>query len=370
MFINPIRSFFISLIFILLFSSCARQEQRSAEAVTTIGIINPNVQTLEAFRSFLQSGVLKIPDVSFLAICYDQAERDIHSLESYIQTQNDPLYRLKILSGELFLQSVFQKNALSEQFHEIFSQTDGLFFLGGADIPPLIYEQKTSLLSAITTPKRHLFELSLLFHLLGGYQDSTKIPLLEEKPDYKIIGFCLGMQTLNVATGGSMYQDIPSDIYDLQYVEDVLALEVNQRHRNYWQDLDPREDMIWANFHQIRSVKYNTFFDQALWSPQELPFVYSSHHQAVRQPGKNLDILATSTDGKIVEIIAHKIYKNVLGVQFHPEVVALYQSDGQKLKWFPDDSQPRSYFEFLTQTKSLEFHKKFWEKVSHLYKNN
>jgi putative glutamine amidotransferase len=367
MVINPIRRLVISFILILLLFSCAKQTQRSAQTVTTIGIINPNVQTLEAFRFFVQSGLLKIPDVSFIAICYDQVERDLHSLEKYIQTQNEPLFRLKIVSGELGPQSIFRKNALSAQFHDLFSQTDGLFFLGGADIPPAVYEQKTSLLTSITTPKRHLFELSFLFHLLGGYQDSTDVPFLQEKHDYKIIGFCLGMQTLNVATGGSMYQDIPAEIYGRQYVEDVLALEVNEKHRNYWQDLDPQKDMIWSNFHQIRSVKNHSFFDEAMWSPQEMPFVYSSHHQAVRQTGKDLEILATSTDGKIVEIIAHKIYKNVLGVQFHPEVAALYKSDGDKMKWFPDDTQPRSYNEFLTQTNSLEFHKKFWGKVSSLY---
>jgi putative glutamine amidotransferase len=223
------------------------------------------------------------------------------------------------------------------------------------------------LLSSVTTPKRHLFELSFLFHLLGGYQDTTYIPLLEKNPSYIVIGFCLGMQTLNVATGGSMVQDIPSEIYGLKYVEDVLSLENNQIHRNYWQALHPEDDMCAANFHQIRAVSDHPFFTADMWLPQEHPFVYSAHHQAVKKPGKNITIVATSMDGKIVEIIAHKKYRNVIGVQFHPEVAALYQPHGEKLKWTPDDSQPHSYYDALIEKKSLDFHKKFWQKINERY---
>lgn len=41
------------------------------------------------------------------------------------------------------------------------------------------------------------------------------------------------MQTMNVATGGTLIQDIPSEIYKLQYVEDVLKLDPARLHRNY-----------------------------------------------------------------------------------------------------------------------------------------
>jgi putative glutamine amidotransferase len=359
--------FTVCFILIIILISCTNHEYDQTEDRITIGLINPNVYALESFHALIENNILNIPDVTLMAVCYDQVERDIPALQRYIQDQVHPLYKLKVLSGTLTPENIFHANDLSSQFEEVFSMTDGLFFLGGADIPPEVYQDKTSLLSSISTPKRHLFELSFLFHLLGGYQDSSQVPLLEQNPSYKVIGFCLGMQTLNVATGGSMIQDIPSEVYGLQYVEDVLALETNKIHRNYWQDLNPQDDMISSNFHQIRTVKTHPFFDSDLLAAQEMPYVYSSHHQAVKQPGKNLEILATSRDGKIVEIIAHKVYRNVFAVQFHPEVAALYQENGKKMKWIPDDPHPRTYYDFLTEKHSLEFHKKFWRKINTLY---
>jgi len=360
---------FLTVWFILIFilTSCTGHVTDQLKDRITIGIINPNVYALESFASLIENNILNIPDISLMAVCYDQAERDTLALQKYIQNQKHPLFKLKVLSGTLTQANIYQSNDLSNQFKEVFAMTDGLFFLGGADIPPEVYQEKTSLLSSITTPKRHLFELSFLFHLLGGYQDSSQVPLLAQNPSYKVIGFCLGMQTLNVATGGSMIQDIPSEVYGLAYVEDILVLETNQIHRNYWQDLQPQDEMIWSNFHQIRAVKAHPFFDSDLFGAEELPCVYSSHHQAVEKPGKNLEVLATSLDGKIVEIIAHKIYRNVFGVQFHPEVAALYQKNGKKMKWTPDDPNPRTYYDFLTEKHSLEFHKKFWQKINNLY---
>jgi hypothetical protein len=61
----------------------------------------------------------------------------------------------------------------------------------------------------ITDPHRHYLELSFLFHLLGGFQDESFLPLLEERPEYPVLGICLGMQSMNVATGGDMIRIFP-----------------------------------------------------------------------------------------------------------------------------------------------------------------
>ncbi len=357
-----------SLFFTILFlHSCKIEEKVDTGDRITIGIVNPHVGSLVGFKSLIDNGIIDIPNAQYLAICYEQVERNIAAVENYIRDQNDDLFRLEILSGELSGDNLFSENELSEQFLRVFQNTKGIFFLGGADIPPGIYDQKTNLLSSISTPRRHLFELSFLFHLLGGRQDTTFTPYLQENKDYKIIGFCLGMQTMNVATGGSMYQDIPSDIYEIKYVEDVLSLDNNQMHLNYWQNLVPDDSMIWSNFHQIKAIKSHHFFNDKLWATNSTPFIYSSHHQAVQFPGKDLEILATSIDGKVVEIIGHKKFKHVFGVQFHPEVSTLYMSDQKQYKWSPEDPAPRSYHEFLDQTNSLSFHKNFWQEVSKLY---
>ncbi len=56
--------------------------------------------------------------------------------------------------------------------------------------------------SETTDPGRHFFEVSFLFHLLGGSRNESFKPLLDENPGYMVTGFCLGMQSMNVATGG------------------------------------------------------------------------------------------------------------------------------------------------------------------------
>jgi putative glutamine amidotransferase len=126
--------------------------------------------------------------------------------------------------------------------------------------------------------------------------------------------------------------------------------------------------MIWSNFHQIKSTKHNHFFNQKLWEMNENPYVYSSHHQAVQTLGKDLEVIATSMDDKIIEIIGHAKFKNILGVQFHPEVASIYLKDQKKYKWSPDDKNPLSYHEFLLKNSSLSFHKNFWQRVSQLYR--
>ncbi len=357
----------VTTVMVLFIISCRPEPQSSAEKITTIGIINPTVGSLRGFKSMVEKGVINIPGLRLLAVCFDAAERDFDSVEAYIKSSDNPLFAIKRVAGQIHPDSIFTTHHLSREFREIFNQTDGLFFLGGADFPPFSYGQKTSLMTGIYTPNRHYFELSLLYHLTGGFQDSNFVPFLEENPDYAVIGFCLGMQSMNVASGGTMFQDISTEVYGLSYVEDVLAREVNQRHKNYWQNLSQDRDMIWANFHQIVPVEDHSFFSDAIWQANSSPFVYSSHHQAARDIGKNFAIIATSMDGKIPEIIAHTVYPNVIGVQFHPEVADLYNENGPKLKWYPTDPNPVSYYTFLSQNSSLPFHLEYWKKISELF---
>ena len=56
---------------------------------------------------------------------------------------------------------------------------------------------------------RHLFEAPFLFHLTGGTRNSAFSPFLEEKSEYVVIGFCLGIQTMNVAAGGTLSRVSP-----------------------------------------------------------------------------------------------------------------------------------------------------------------
>ena len=346
---------------------CAKVEELDLTKSTKIGIVNPTAGSLRGFKNLVENKILTIPNLKIIAINYEKAERDIEAVQKFIDDDETNLFLLERIDGELSQNNLFSSNELTNEYKRLFEKTDGIIFLGGADFPPAIYESKTSLMTNISTPYRHYFELSFLFHLLGGYQNEEFIPLLENNPDFPVIGFCLGMQSINVATGGSMYQDIPMDIYGLNYVEDVLSLDKNQQHLNYWQKIHPNNQMIWANFHPIKSIQKNHFFDNIFWSENPTPRVYSSHHQAVKDLGRNIETIATSVDDKVVEIIAHKKYKNVIGVQFHPEVSSIYDPEGEKYFWNPEDTTRMSYYTYLQNTNSLKFHRDFWTKTSDIF---
>ena len=66
-------------------------------------------------------------------------------------------------------------------------------------------------------------------------------------------------------------------------------------------------------------------------------------------------------DGKIVEALQHTIFKNVIGVQFHPEQSSLYMPSSRYTNTPNSDYSPN---EMLIKEKSLEFHMKFWKDFS------
>jgi putative glutamine amidotransferase len=105
------------------------------------------------------------------------------------------------------------------------------------------------------------------------------------------------------------------------------------------------------------------------FDPAYDPLVCSNHHQAVDKLGKDMQVSAFSTDGKIVEAINHAKFKNVIGVQFHPEVPTLYQPDGPEYVFSPNDTTKFREYDRLMKSNSLEFHLKFWEYFSNLFQD-
>ncbi len=348
-----------------LFFQCVKKEE-AFQPKTKIALVNPSASSLKSFLNLVNHKIIDIPDPQLTVVTYSRYETDY---EAIAQNLNDSRARIyfRTIDGELTRDNLFQENPCSDSFYDVFKNTDGIIFFGGADLQPIFYSQKTSLLTKIATPYRHLFEISFLFHLLGGYRNEDFRPYLEEKPDYVVYGFCLGMQTINVATGGTLYQDIPWDIYGIEYVEDVLGLNRNLIHKNYWTNLGIADDLNRYNFHKIKLSDNRFFVTKLKRQPAEQPLVLSSHHQAVKEIGKNLQIAATSLDGRIVEALTHKKYPNVLGVQFHPEVYALYDSAGNNYRFSPYDSLSVNDYELLKKDNSLRFHYDFWKYFSHLF---
>jgi putative glutamine amidotransferase len=265
------------------------------------------------------------------------------------------------INGMVPTERLFLENTWSPQFRKIFARTHGIVFTGGMDIPPQIYQKETSLLSEPTTPIRSYYECSFLFHLIGGGQNNHFKPFLQSRPSYPILAICLGCQTMNVAAGGTLIQDIPTTLYGITTIEQLLRQDQNQIHSaRYQKQIHPLEENLAPSFHQIRLLDHSLFMVEFGMKPTDHPYVLTSHHQAVDQLGQNLIVTATSMDGKVIEGIRHRLFPNVIGVQFHPEHRDLYKK-GVFFKRSPlegADFNPRSFL--MAHQPSMTFHRRIW----------
>ncbi|MEN8185934.1 MAG: gamma-glutamyl-gamma-aminobutyrate hydrolase family protein [Bacteroidota bacterium] len=353
------------LIVLLSFAGSCAQTKDVKNDKNRIILVNPGVSYLKGLNLLTEKKAIDIENLEFDAVFYAKSEISYDKALEYVTSNSIDYIKLKKIDGDLNRENLYTKNSCSDSYYELFKNSEGIIFLGGWDIPSELYTQKTSLLAGIKTPNRHYFELSFLYHLLGR-KDNTHEAFLEQKNDYVVLGICLGMQTMNVATGGDMYQDIPSDIYGMKYVEDVLALDQNNQHKNYWRIKDTDSTLNSHSVHQIK-LKENTVLSKIELDKNKLPVVISSHHQAVKNIGSGFKIIATSMDGKVVEAIQHNKYKNVIGLQFHPEFYGIHTADSKQIKMNPSDSLLISEHELLKNANGYQFNIKIWEYFSSLF---
>ena len=162
---------------------------------------------------------------------------------------------------------------------------DALILSGGGDYNPLWAGEEPSPLLHSINRERDLPEL-----LITRLAYNRQIPML---------GICRGIQTLAMALGGKVAQDI-SEVRGEK-------LEVSVKHS---QDADRSEPT-----HSI-TIEPNSVL-HCLYGSEVLN-VNSFHHQAVRETGEKFRVVAKSPDG-IVEAMESTEYKSILGVQWHPE---------------------------------------------------
>ncbi|MGB9736070.1 MAG: gamma-glutamyl-gamma-aminobutyrate hydrolase family protein [bacterium] len=157
----------------------------------------------------------------------------------------------------------------------LIEQIDGLLITGGNfDIPPEMYGEKP-ILPLKTIKERTLFESNIYIEAL--------------KKGIPVLGVCGGMQLINVIAGGSLYQDIKTQI------------KTNIDHGN--------------GTHQV-NIKPRSILHKIL--RQSRLTTNTSHHQAIKKPGKGVIVSARAVDG-IIEAIELKEFPDVIGVQWHPE---------------------------------------------------
>ena len=166
---------------------------------------------------------------------------------------------------------------------------DGLLLTGGDDVAPVRYGETPHPAIVEVEPERDEFELKLVAEARAR--------------DLPIFGICRGVQVLNVAYGGTLVQDIPSQVPGaLTHSLDVPPNEPYSLAHEVWLD----KDTLLAKLMGERL------------SDTDACEVNSRHHQAVKQVAPGLVVSATAPDG-VVEAIEDPAARFCLGVQWHPE---------------------------------------------------
>jgi putative glutamine amidotransferase len=171
-----------------------------------------------------------------------------------------------------------------DDLHDLYARLQGVILPGGGDVSPDYYHAPSHPATHEVDADRDLSELWLARQALAG-----------GKP---LFGICRGLQVLNVASGGSLVQDIPSELpgamlhyfrypeYPLDYAAHSVQIE---------------EDSLLASCFDTAIVEVN-----------------SRHHQAMLEVGPGLQVVGRAPDG-VIEAVQAPSLPFVLGVQWHPE---------------------------------------------------
>ncbi len=322
-----------------------------SKTITRLGIVNPTPGIMSNALNLVSKNHIKADSLVIVGIYHESQRSSIAATNRFLEEKGDQNITLEIIEGELLIENLFEKNNCTAQFEELFAKTDALIFFGGADIPPKLYNEETFLTTEYIDAGKN-WELSFLHHLIGGSQSDMK-PLLLSKPDYTILGICLGMQEMNVASGGSLYQDIPFQIYGQTTYEGVLQQATANIHKNYNDRIDNENNYTSIHFHPI-AITPKSFLDFEGVSVN--PVVASVHHQSVKDVGQNFEVVAKSMDGKVVEALQHTQFKNVYGIQFHTDFSTLYD-EGREFTISPRET-------LVLSEDTHTFQRLFWQNFS------
>ena len=173
---------------------------------------------------------------------------------------------------------------------------DGFLFTGGQDVNPEMYGEKKEPCCGEICEERDVLERTLLERVIDL-----------DKP---VLGICRGIQLINAALGGTLYQDLNTQR------PSTATIEHRQR--------PPYDRPV----HRITIVK-----DSPLHRilGEEHMMVNSFHHQGIKRLAERLAPLASSEDG-LIEAVHMPDRKFVLAVQWHPEYI--YKADDRHLRLF------------------------------------
>ena len=167
----------------------------------------------------------------------------------------------------------------------ILALADGIILTGGEDINPLEYNDTSN----IKVCGKINFSRDTLERKLFEFAFDNNLPL---------IGVCRGMQMMNVASGGSLYGDIPSEI------------GTTVIHRNNGEVM-----------HEIALSCNNPYYTNLIFPLLKDTFLVNSwHHQGLKDISPNLNVIARSYDGLPEAVVMDdSVHPFMIAVQFHPE---------------------------------------------------
>ena len=210
---------------------------------------------------------------------------------------------------------VIPPSADKEVLMNTLDHIDALILSGGGDINPLYAgEEPIPGLHGINQ-ERDLPEL-----LITRLAYNRQLPML---------GICRGIQTLAVALGGKVCQDIGSEELRVKSEEFATAVKHSQNadRSEPTHSVTIEEDSTLLNIYKEKLSPLSSFLSPLL-------YVNSFHHQAVSEPGDKFRVVATAKDG-IVEAIESTEFKSIIGVQWHPECM----EEGLPLfQWLVDEA--------------------------------
>ena len=169
----------------------------------------------------------------------------------------------------------------------IYDHLDGLLIPGGVDMDPQTYGEEKSPLVGALDPARDATELQL-----------TRWAMADGLP---VLGLCRGAQVINVAAGGTLYQDIAAEVPGAQA-----------------HDLYPTKGFPRTHLAHPVELTAGTRLREA-FGGDSAP-VNSMHHQSVKRLGQGLVISAVAPDGVVEAVEVTDPSKFIVGVQWHPEV--------------------------------------------------
>lgn len=192
---------------------------------------------------------------------------------------------------------VLSLNASDEAVREAVCRCDGFLFTGGQDVAPDRFDSQYPQRCQKPSLERDAIEFKLF--------DAAR---REHRP---IFGICRGLQLINVAMGGSLIEDIPSQVN-------------TQTEHRYVTPGSP-------SMHQV-DILGESYLSRAY--PNNVMTVNSYHHQALDRVAQGLRVIARSSTDQVIEAVQSDEDDFLLGVQWHPERIYRERSENLRMVEF------------------------------------